>query len=190
MNEEEEVEEKAAISREVWIPVDSITLPGELSVPGRAEGLVLFAHGSGSSRHSPRNQYVAQVIREAGVGTLLLDLLTREEERIDLQTRHLRFDIAPAGATVGWRDEMGKETKGDRPSAHRLFRRKHWRGRGSDRGGGDRREIGAVVSRGGRPDMAGEALPRVVSPTLLIVGGSDDGDHSIERRSARKASAA
>jgi hypothetical protein len=82
MNEEEEVEEKAAISREVWIPVDSITLPGELSVPGRAEGLVLFAHGSGNSRHSPRNQYVAQVIREAGVGTLLLDLLTREEERI------------------------------------------------------------------------------------------------------------
>jgi hypothetical protein len=69
MYEEEEVGKKATISREVWISVDSVTLPGELSVPGRAEGLVLFAHGSGSGRHSPRNQYVAQIIREAGVGT-------------------------------------------------------------------------------------------------------------------------
>jgi pimeloyl-ACP methyl ester carboxylesterase len=174
MNEEEEVEEKAAISREVWIPVDSITLPGELSVPGRAEGLVLFAHGSGSSRHSPRNQYVAQVIREAGVGTLLLDLLTREEERIDLQTRHLRFDIVLlarrlAGATK-WAEKQNETSR---------LRVGYF---GASTGGaaalvasaelGDR--IGAVVSRGGRPDMAGEALPRVVSPTLLIVGGLDD----------------
>src|SRR5216683_89099 len=80
-------------SREARIESGSATLEGELSVPENASGIVLFAHGSGSSRHSPRNQYVARVIREAGVGTLLFDLLTREEEAIDLTTRHLRFDI-------------------------------------------------------------------------------------------------
>src|SRR3989442_12999321 len=80
-------------SREVLIESGPAMLEGELSVPENASGLVLFAHGSGSSRHSPRNQYVARVIREAGVGTLLFDLLTREEEAVDLATRHLRFDI-------------------------------------------------------------------------------------------------
>src|SRR6058998_1311274 len=80
-------------SRKVRIESGSVTLEGELSVPENASGIVLFAHGSGSSRHSPRNQYVARVIREAGVGTLLFDLLTREEESIDIYTRHLRFDI-------------------------------------------------------------------------------------------------
>jgi len=79
--DEKEVQQQIAISREVMIPLDSITLAGELSIRAGAEGLVLFAHGSGSSRHSPRNQYVAQVIREAGIGTLLFDLLTREEGR-------------------------------------------------------------------------------------------------------------
>jgi len=174
MNEEEEAEEKAAISREVWISVDSIVLPGELSVPGRAEGLVLFAHGSGSSRHSPRNRYVAHVIREAGVGTLLFDLLTREEERIDLQTRHLRFDIdLLARRLVG----ATKWVKKQKEAA--LLRIGYF---GASTGGGAALvaaaemgdEIGAVVSRGGRPDMAGEALSRVVSPSLLIVGGLDD----------------
>jgi dienelactone hydrolase len=174
MNEEEDVEEKAAISREVWIPVDSITLSGELSIPGRAEGLVLFAHGSGSSRHSPRNQYVAQVIREAGVGTLLFDLLTREEEKIDLQTRHLRFDIDLLARRLVGATEWVKKQKDTA-----LLRIGYF---GASTGGGaalvaaaelgDR--IGAVVSRGGRPDMAGESLPRVVSPTLLIVGGLED----------------
>jgi len=174
MNEEEEVEEKAAISREVWIPADSIMLPGELSVPGRAEGLVLFAHGSGSSRHSQRNQSVAQVIREAGIGTLLLDLLTREEERIDLQTRHLRFDIALLARRLVGATKWLKKQKETASLRIGYF--------GASTGGaaaliaaaemGD--EVGAVVSRGGRPDMAGEALPRVVSPTLLIVGGSDE----------------
>lgn len=80
-------------SCDVSIPVDSISLAGELNTPAEATGLVLFAHGSGSSRLSPRNQFVADVLREAGLGTLLFDLLTSEEEAIDLQTRHLRFDI-------------------------------------------------------------------------------------------------
>jgi predicted alpha/beta-hydrolase family hydrolase len=173
-NGEEEVEEKAAMSHEVWIPVDSITLPGELSVPDRAKGLVLFAHGSGSSRHSPRNQYVAQVIREAGVGTLLLDLLTREEERIDLQTPHLRFDTVLLARRL---DGATKWAKKQIETSH--LRVGYF---GASTGGGAALvaaaelggRIGAIVSRGGRPDMAGEALSRVISPTLLIVGGSDE----------------
>jgi len=172
MNEEED--KQTVISREVRISVGSITLPGELSVPGGAEGLVLFAHGSGSSRHSRRNQYAAQVIREAGVGTLLFDLLTREEERIDLQTRHLRFDIDLLARRLVGATEWVKKQKETAPMRICYF--------GIGAGGGAALiaaaemddEIGAVVSRGGRPDMAGEALSRVVSPTLLIVGGSDD----------------
>jgi dienelactone hydrolase len=174
MNEEEEVEEKATISREVWISVDSVTLPGELSVPGRAEGLVLFAHGSGSGHHSPRNQYVAQVIREAGVGTLLFDLLTREEKRIDLQTRYLRFAIDLLARRLAGATEWVKKQKETGHLRIGYF--------GASTGGGAALvaaaelgdDIGAVVSRGGRPDMAGEALPRVISPTRLLVGGSDD----------------
>jgi putative phosphoribosyl transferase len=144
-------------------------------VPVGAQGVVLFAHGSGSSRHSPRNQYVAQVIRENNVGTLLFDLLTREEEAVDLRTRHLRFDINLL--------------------ARRLVDATNWIEReadlwhlrvgyfGSSTGGGAalvaaaelNDAVGAVVSRGGRPDLAGaEALKRVKSPTLLIVGGFDE----------------
>src|SRR6266513_5268380 len=99
-------------SREVLIESGPAMLEGELSVPENASGLVLFAHGSGSSRHSPRNQYVARVIREASVGTLLFDLLTREEEAVDLMTRHLRFDIQLlAERLVGATNWLEKETK-------------------------------------------------------------------------------
>jgi putative phosphoribosyl transferase len=169
----EEVEEKAAISREVRVSVDSITLPGELSVPGQAEGLVLFVHGSGGGRHSPRNQYSAQVIREAGVGTLLFDLLTSEEERIDLQTRYLRFDIDLLARRLVGATKWAMKQKETAPLRIGYF--------GASAGGGAALvaaaemgdEIGAVVSRGGRPDMAGDALFRVVSPSLLIVGGLD-----------------
>ena len=160
--------------REVLIRAGSLRLGGELIVPDGACGVVVFAHGSGSSRFSRRNQYVARVLREAGLGTLLFDLLTREEERLDEATRHLRFDIPLLASrlvdAVGW--------LGERPEASGkaigLF--------GASTGGaaalvaaaelGGR--IGAVVTRGGRPDLAGEALRRVVSPTLLIVGGYDD----------------
>ncbi len=174
MNEEEEVEEKAAISREAFIPVDSITLPGELSVPGRAEGLVLFAHGSGSSRHSPRNQYVAQVIREAGVATLLFDLLTREEERIDLQTRHLRFDIVLLARRLAGATKWARKQKEIASLRIGYFGASAGVGAALIAAAEMDDDIGAVVSRGGRPDMAGEALSRVVAPTLLIVGGSDE----------------
>ena len=135
---------------------------------------MLFAHGSGSSRHSPRNQYVARVIHDAGVGTLLFDLLTREEEVIDNYTREFRFDInllarRLVAATTWLAGEAA--TTNLRPA---YF--------GSSTGGGAAlvaaaelgEEITAVVSRGGRPDLAGKALGRVKAPTLLIVGGLDE----------------
>jgi len=161
-------------SREVRITSGGATLEGELAVPAGATGVVLFAHGSGSSRHSHRNQYVAQVIRQAGIGTLLFDLLTRNEEAADLHTGHLRFDIGllarrlvDATRWIAAGPETGRLRVG-------YF--------GASTGGGAALvaaaelgpQVGAVVSRGGRPDLAGPALPRVQAPTLLIVGGHDD----------------
>jgi dienelactone hydrolase len=171
---EKEIRQQIAISREVMIPLDSITLAGELNVPAGGEGLVIFAHGSGSSRHSPRNQYVAQVIQGEGIGTLLFDLLTQEEEKIDLRTRHLRFDIGLLARRLVEATEWVEKQKETGHLRIGYF--------GASTGGGAALvaaaelgdQIGAVVSRGGRPDMAGEALPQVVSPTLLIVGGFDD----------------
>jgi dienelactone hydrolase len=158
---------------EVRIPAGEVTLGGQLSVPPDAHGIVIFAHGSGSSRFSPRNQYVARVIRDAGVGTLLFDLLTRDEEAIDVHTRRLRFDIgllAQRLVDVTHWLEWEEETSHLRPG---YF--------GSSTGGGAAlvaaaalgEKVGAVVSRGGRPDLAGAALPLVKAPTLLIVGGRD-----------------
>jgi len=134
---------------------------------------VLFAHGSGSSRHSPRNQYVAAVLEQQGFATLLMDLLTEEEERVDSRTAHLRFDIDLLAtrlvAIIDWL--RGRPQTAALPIG--LF--------GASTGGGAAlaaaaarpEAIVAVVSRGGRPDLAGPALPRVTSPTLLIVGGFD-----------------
>lgn len=157
----------------VRVPAGHVVLPGDLGLPPSPTGVVLFAHGSGSSRHSPRNRAVAAGLRAGGLATLLLDLLTAEEEEIDLRTRHLRFDIpmlaARLGAVAAWL-ESGEMTR-DLPIG--CF--------GASTGGGaaliaaadhpDR--IRAVVSRGGRPDLAGDALARVHAPTLLIVGGLD-----------------
>jgi dienelactone hydrolase len=159
--------------RPVRVQGDGVTLEGDLTLPPGAHGVVLFAHGSGSSRHSPRNRYVARVLREAGLGTLLMDLLTREEEQAEARTGHLRFDIPllarRLGTAIDWvgRDE---ETRG-LPVG--LF--------GASTGGGaalmaaaERPDaVRAVVSRGGRPDLAGPALGRVRAPTLLIVGERD-----------------
>jgi putative phosphoribosyl transferase len=155
------------------IPSGQITLEGELNVPARATGVVLFAHGSGSSRHSPRNQFVARTIREAGIGTLLFDLLTREEEALDISTRHLRFDI---GLLAKRLIDANNWLKKKADTSH--LRVGYF---GASTGGGAAlvaaaelgEEIGAVVSRGGRPDLAGDALAKVKSPTLLIVGGLD-----------------
>jgi putative phosphoribosyl transferase len=146
-------------------------LHGDLSIPADAQGVVLFAHGSGSSRHSPRNQFVARTIREAGVGTLLFDLLTPEEEAIDARTRHLRFDI---GLLAGRLIDATYWIKGELDYLKVGFF-------GASTGAGAAlmaaaemgEAVGAIVSRGGRPDLAREALPEVVAATLLIVGGLD-----------------
>jgi dienelactone hydrolase len=157
----------------VLIPAGGRELAGDLEVPGTAQGVVVFAHGSGSSRHSRRNQLVARRLREAGLATLLMDLLTEDEEAADAATGHLRFDIAllarRVGAAAVWlaRDPR---TKGLPVGCF-----------GASTGGGaalvaaaeSPRTIRAVVSRGGRPDLAGPALERVQAPTLLIVGGRD-----------------
>ena len=159
--------------REVRVPVASVTLEGNLGVPEVARGVVLFVHGSGSGRHSPRNRYVAQELRQAGLATLLIDLLTPEEEEVDLRTRHLRFDIGMlAERLIGATDWMKREL--DTRNLHLGYF-------GASTGAGAAlvaaaerpEEVGAIVSRGGRPDLAGEALPRVRAPTLLIVGEND-----------------
>jgi dienelactone hydrolase len=157
----------------VNVKIGKIVLEGNLSVPKGSEGIVLFAHGSGSGRHSPRNQYVAGVLQEAGLSTLLIDLLTIAEERVDAYTMHLRFDIGLlaqrlAGATdwlvnnqetrhlnIGY---FGASTGA---AAALVAATKH-----PD-------VIRAIASRGGRPDLAGSSLPHVMAPTLLIVGGDD-----------------
>ena len=160
--------------QEVIIPLGKLSLDGELQIPKDARGIVLFAHGSGSSRLSPRNQFVARILREAGVGTLLFDLLTREEEVIDSFTRHLRFDIALLAerlvGTARWLESVN-EAKGLKIG---FF--------GSSTGGGAAlvaaaqlgEAVGAVVSRGGRPDLASAWLPKVKCPTLLLVGELDE----------------
>lgn len=162
------------LERTVSIPTDTVTLDGTLGVPPSATGIVLFAHGSGSSRFSSRNRFVARVLRDAGLATLLLDLLSPGEEEVDDVTRQFRFDIQMlADRLVSAIEWLGKEpSMEDLPVG--LF--------GASTGGGaalvaaasrpDR--VGAVVSRGGRPDLAGESLPLVEAPTLLIVGGRDD----------------
>jgi len=155
------------------IPSGNMRLEGELNVPVRAKGVVLFAHGSGSSRHNPRNQFVARTIREAGVGTLLFDLLTPGEEAMDMSTGHLRFDIGLLAKRLIDATNWIKSKTDTRYLRVGYF--------GSSTGGGAAlvaaaevgEEIGAVVSRGGRPDLAKDALPQVKSPTLLIVGELD-----------------
>ena len=160
-------------SRSVQVSAGGVRLDGDLVVPEGARGVVLFAHGSGSGRHSPRNRYVARVLQERSVGTLLIDLLTLREEREDALTGHLRFDIPLlAERLVGATDWLLSE------SETADLRVGYF---GASTGGGaalvaaaERPEaVAAVVSRGGRPDLAGEALPRVKAPTLLIVGGND-----------------
>ena len=159
--------------RLVQIPAGGVTLEGNLNVPDGARGVVLFAHGSGSSRHSPRNRYVAGVLREAGLATVLLDLLTAEEEAIDLQTQRLRFAISLlADRLIGATDWLAQN-----PDTRDLTIGYFGASTGAAAAlvaAAERPDaVGAIVSRGGRPDLAGAALARVRAPTLLIVGGHD-----------------
>jgi putative phosphoribosyl transferase len=177
---------KIAISEAVEVPAGAAMLNADLRVPAVAKGLVIFAHGSGSSRFSRRNRQVAEYLGDRGFATLLLDLLTTEEETVDERTTEYRFDIARLGprvsAAADWaatRADIGRYPIGcfgastgaaaaliaaaDRPAA-----------------------IAAVVSRGGRPDLAGDALGRVEAPTLLIVGGRDQPVIELNRDAMRQ----
>jgi dienelactone hydrolase len=160
-------------SEEIQIQTGRSMLDGNLTIVDQAKGLVLFAHGSGSSRLSPRNQFVARALNDAGLATLLFDLLTPDEETVDLYTREHRFDIGLLAERLVCATNWAKEQKETRDLRIGYF--------GASTGGGAALvaaaelpdEIGAVVSRGGRPDLAGDALPKVKAPTLLIVGGED-----------------
>jgi len=158
----------------ILIPADQVQLEADLIIPDHARGVVIFAHGSGSGRFSSRNRFVAQQLRESGLATLLMDLLTRREEEVDQYTGHLRFDIGLlARRLVAAMQSLSVDPRTmNLPIG--LF--------GASTGGGAAlvaaarkpEAVQAVVSRGGRPDLAGDALPRVRAPTLLIVGGDDE----------------
>ncbi len=176
----------------IEIPVKGVSLGAELNLPADALGLVLFAHGSGSSRHSPRNQFVAQTLLAAGMGTLLFDLLTAAEEQAEAVTRHLRFNIPLLADRLAEATHWALDRLTSRDLAVGYF--------GSSTGAAAAlvaaaqlgETIAAVVSRGGRPDLAGEALERVTAATLLIVGGEDRpvvplNEEAYERLSGQKA---
>ncbi len=158
----------------VTIPAGSVTLEGTFALPEGAAGIILFAHGSGSSRHSPRNRYVAEELHFAGFGTLLLDLLTPAEEAIDERTRELRFDIGLLAdrlvAALRW---LSTET-GTRMLPLGLFGASTGAGAALVAAAREPQRVSGVVSRGGRPDLAGPELPNVHAPTLLIVGSRDE----------------
>jgi len=157
----------------VHVTAGPITLEGNLAIPDGAHGIVLFAHGSGSSRHSPRNRFVASELQGRGLATLLIDLLTAEEEQVDMRTGHLRFDIGMlAHRLVVTTDWLANQAQTEQLKLGYF---------GASTGAAAAlvaaaerpKRVAAVVSRGGRPDLAGPALPNVAAPTLLIVGGDD-----------------
>ena len=156
---------------QILIPADGVELEGELNVPARAPGVILFAHGSGSSRHSRRNQFVARTLQWRGLGTCLFDLLTQQEEYDEQHTGHLRFDIQMLA------DRLLAAAK----YVHQQMPHKQIGFFGASTGGGAALvaaaqadiPVAGVVSRGGRPDLAGDALPLVKCPTLLLVGSAD-----------------
>jgi putative phosphoribosyl transferase len=159
--------------REVRVSAGPAELEGSLGVPEGAEGVVLFAHGSGSGRHSPRNRYVAQVLREKSLATFLIDLLTPEEERADLRTGHLRFDIRLLAERLGGATDWLMQNADTQNLRIGYFGASTGAGAALVAAAERPSGVGAIVSRGGRPDLAGDALPLVKAPTLLIVGGND-----------------
>lgn len=159
------------MKREIKIPVDAVTLEGTLSVPGGATGVVLFAHGSGSSRFSPRNVFVAKELEKAGIATLLIDLLTEKEDEV----YETRFDIGLLTERLGEVVHWLKEESEMKDLAVGLFGASTGAAAALQVAAGFSSRIVAVVSRGGRPDLTMEKLEKVAAPTLLIVGGKDFG---------------
>ncbi|HEX5566892.1 MAG TPA: dienelactone hydrolase family protein [Streptomyces sp.] len=177
------------LSRTSRIAIDGAVLTADLTVPDRAGGVVAFAHDSGSSRHSPRNRAVAGVLQDAGLGTLLFDLLTEDEERVDVGTAEHRFDIP----LLGRRLVTAVDWLGGHPATEGLPVGLFGASTGAAAAlvaAAERPErVRAVVSRGGRPDLAGDALSRVTTPVLLIVGGEDREVLRLNEGAARRLSA-
>ena len=169
---------------DVVVQARDVELGGNLVVPASARGLIVFVHGSGSSRFSPRNQYVAGILNDGGLATLLFDLLTADENDIDMLTRELRFDIGLLSeritATLDWL--AGLETVSGLPIG--LFGSSTGAAAALFAAAARPEQVTAVVSRGGRPDLAMEALPRVVAPTLMLVGGLDYQVIELNRKAA------
>ncbi len=173
----------------IAIPANGVVLQGDLALPPDATGLVIFAHGSGSSRFSPRNRYVAAKLGESALGTLLLDLLTGEEEAVDRRTAELRFDIPLLAGRLSVATRWARQHRATRDLSIGYF--------GASTGAAaaliaaaEHREVAAVVSRGGRPDLALAALDSVSAPTLLIVGGRDEAVIEMNRQALSRLRAA
>ncbi len=160
------------LRQNVSIKIDGLCLDGHLTVPDNAAGTVLFAHGSGSGRHSTRNQFVARVLNEAGLATLLFDLLTPEEERVDASTGHLRFDTTLLGFRLGAATDWLRQEALARDSIG-YFGASTGAAAAIRAATGRAGIVRAIVSRGGRPDLADDALEALQTPTLLIVGGAN-----------------
>lgn len=167
------LEPERSASRPVEIPAGSARLDGILAVPPGARALVIFAHGSGSSRLSPRNQYVAGILRQGGLATLLFDLLTPGEERVDRITRELRFDIGLLAARLAAAVDWAQAQPALRSLPIGLFGASTGAAAALIAAACRPAAVRSVVSRGGRPDLAGDHLPQVTAPVLLIVGGLD-----------------
>ncbi|MCW2911958.1 MAG: dienelactone hydrolase [Actinomycetia bacterium] len=161
------------VHHDVGIPAEGVLLEADVVVPEQAQGVVLFAHGSGSSRHSPRNRYVAEELQNAGLATVLADLLTPAEEQLDAQTAELRFDIGLLAARVAALTDWLVEQEPTEGLGIGLFGASTGAAAALVAAATRPDVVRAVVSRGGRPDLAGEFLGRVHQPTLLIVGGRD-----------------
>ncbi|MFJ8042333.1 dienelactone hydrolase family protein [Kitasatospora sp. NPDC096147] len=177
------------LSEQVELPIGEDTLSGDLVVPGAAGTVVLFAHGSGSSRHSPRNRAIAGHLQRSGLGTLLLDLLTRQEERADALSAAYRFDVP----MLGRRLVTAVDWLGSQPATARLTVGLFGASTGAAaalRAAARRPErVRAVVSRGGRPDLAGASLGQVRAPVLMIVGGLDGTVLELNRQAAARLAA-
>jgi dienelactone hydrolase len=181
---------KAAVyEKEVNIPVGKAVINGNLNVPHGAKGIVLFAHGSGSSRFSPRNTHVAREINQAGIATLLIDLLTEQEEAIDESTGEYRFNIDLLAQRLVHATEWVKKNPDTKSLAIGYFGASTGAAAALIAAAKIPEQVKAVVSRGGRPDLAGEHLPKVKAPTLLIVGGDDTEVLELNRQASQQMTA-
>jgi len=161
-------------------------LQGNLRIPAGAGGIVVFAHGSGSGRHSPRNRFVADVLVNTGLATLLIDLLTQEEETIDLETAELRFDIRLLADRLGGVTDWLAEEPSTAGLSIGYFGASTGAAAALIAAANRPERVRAIVSRGGRPDLAAPVLPRVAQPTLLIVGGEDEVVIDLNRQALRE----